>query len=226
MNPKNSETRLASLVEKLRRDGHRITPQRLAILKLFADDERHPSVEQVFERVRQDYPTTSLATVYKTVLLLKGKGEILELGFAGSSSRYDLKRPNPHPHLICVECQRIVDLDIDPFDDLPQALARKYGYQIVNQRDDFIQPGDLYRKVMTEPDRQHLVDNITGHLRNAQERIQLRQTALFYKADPEYGSRVAAGIGLDLEAVQMLAGMSAEERLARTNGSAVSLVSG
>jgi Fur family peroxide stress response transcriptional regulator len=136
MNPKNSETRLASLVEKLRRDGHRITPQRLAILKLFADDERHPSVEQVFERVRQDYPTTSLATVYKTVLLLKGKGEILELGFAGSSSRYDLKRPGPHPHLICVECQRIVDLDIDPFDDLPQALARKYGYQIVNQRVD------------------------------------------------------------------------------------------
>jgi catalase len=102
--------------------------------------------------------------------------------------------------------------------------VNRRGYSHPN--DDFIQPGDLYRKVMTEPDRQHLVDNITGHLRNAQERIQLRQTALFYKADPEYGSRVAAGIGLDLEAVQMLAGMSAEERLARTNGSAVSLVSG
>jgi Fur family transcriptional regulator, peroxide stress response regulator len=134
---KNRESRLAGLVEKLRQDGHRITPQRLAILKLFAEDESHPSVEHVYQRVRLDYPTTSLATVYKTVLLLKEKGEILELGFAGASSRYDLKRPGPHPHLICVECHRIVDLDIGTFDDLPQSLAREYGYQIVNHRVDF-----------------------------------------------------------------------------------------
>jgi catalase len=78
--------------------------------------------------------------------------------------------------------------------------------------DDFVQAGDLYRKVMTDEDRSHLIGNIVAHLGNAQKRIQLRQTALFYKADPEYGRRVAEGLGLDVKTVQRLAEMRQEER--------------
>jgi catalase len=82
--------------------------------------------------------------------------------------------------------------------------------------DDFVQPGDLYRKVMTDQDRAHLISNIVGHLKNAQKRIQLRQTALFYKADPDYGTRVAQGLGLEVERVRELAAMAQEERVAAT----------
>ncbi len=49
-----------------------------------------------------------------------------------------------------------------------------------------------------------------------QKRIQLRQAALFYKADTEYGRRVAKGIGLDVNEVKRLAGMSQEERAKAT----------
>jgi catalase len=63
-----------------------------------------------------------------------------------------------------------------------------------------------------------LVGNIVGHLSRAQKRIQLRQTALFYKADPEYGQRVAEGLGLSVEKVKQLAAMSQEERVAATAG--------
>ncbi|MCJ7594982.1 MAG: catalase, partial [Desulfobacterales bacterium] len=48
--------------------------------------------------------------------------------------------------------------------------------------DDFVQAGNLYRKVMTDQDRKNLVGNIVGHLGGAQKRIQLRQAAVFYKA--------------------------------------------
>ena len=58
---------------------------------------------------------------------------------------------------------------------------------------DFVQPGDLYRKVMTDVDREHLIGNIVTHLFNANKEIQLRQARIFYKADPEYGQRVAEG---------------------------------
>ncbi|HHN81724.1 MAG TPA: catalase [Methanomicrobia archaeon] len=78
--------------------------------------------------------------------------------------------------------------------------------------DDFVQPGNLYRDVMTDEDRAHLVGNIVDHLSGAQKRIQLRQAALFYKADEEYGSRVAEGLGLDVSEVENLAGMTKEER--------------
>jgi len=82
--------------------------------------------------------------------------------------------------------------------------------------DDFVQAGDLYRKVMTPEDRDHLIGNIAAHLGNAQKRIQLRQTALFYKADPDYGRRVAEQLGLDVREVERLAAMPDDERARAT----------
>jgi len=82
--------------------------------------------------------------------------------------------------------------------------------------DDFEQAGNLYRKVMTAEDREHLVGNIVDHLGGAQKRIQLRQTALFFKADPEYGRRVAKGLELDAREVERLAGLSEKERAEAT----------
>lgn len=78
---------------------------------------------------------------------------------------------------------------------------------------DFVQAGDLYRKVMTDTDRKNLVNNIVGHLKNAQKRLQLRQTALFYLADSDYGTRVAKGLGLDIKKVKELAAMDQNERV-------------
>jgi len=82
--------------------------------------------------------------------------------------------------------------------------------------DDFVQPRALFRDVMTDEDRDHLVGNIVGHLVKAQERIKLRQCAVFYKVDPEYGTRVAEGVGVDVAEVQRLAEMSDTERAEAT----------
>ncbi len=94
-------------------------------------------------------------------------------------------------------------------------MAARHAYQLGDV--DFVQAGDLYRKVMTETDREHLVNNIVSHLKNAQKRIQLRQTALFYKADPDYGQRVAKGLLLDTDKVKRLAAMPQEERVQATS---------
>jgi catalase len=95
-----------------------------------------------------------------------------------------------------------------------EGTADRHPYAHPN--DDFVQPGELYRKVMTDQDRTNLVGNIVAHLGGAQKRIQLRQTALFYRADPDYGRRVAEGLGLDLTVVKRLAGLSPEERARAT----------
>ena len=83
--------------------------------------------------------------------------------------------------------------------------------------DDFVQPGNLYRDVMDDTAREHLVGNIVGHLGGAQERIQYRQAALFLKADKEYGTRVAEGLKLDTKKVEQFAGMTQEERVRQTS---------
>jgi catalase len=93
-------------------------------------------------------------------------------------------------------------------------MADRHAYTHPN--DDYFQAGELYRRVMTDEDRDHLITNITSHLCNAQKRIQLRQSAVFYRSDPEYGSRVAKGLGLEVKQVEKLAGMSQEERAKAT----------
>jgi catalase len=89
-------------------------------------------------------------------------------------------------------------------------------HSFTHPNDDFVQAGTLYRKVMSDKDRDHLIGNIMDHLGKAQRRIQLRQTALFYKADLDYGRRVGEGIGLDVNEVKRLADMSHEERAKAT----------
>ncbi len=87
--------------------------------------------------------------------------------------------------------------------------AARFPFNHLN--DDFVQPGNLYRNVMTDEAREHLVGNIVSLLSNAKKRIQMRQTALFYKADKDYGTRVAKGLGLEIKEIERLAGMSNEE---------------
>lgn len=99
-----------------------------------------------------------------------------------------------------------------PFEVSGQAARHAYTYP----NDDFVQAGNLYRDVMTDEDRDHLVGNILSHLSGAQKRIQMRQTALFYKADPDYGRRVAKGLRLDGKEVESLAAMSQEDKAKAT----------
>ena len=87
---KNPQDRLDEILDKLRQSEFRITPQRIAILKAFLYSDEHPSVERVYEQVRINFPTTSLATVYKNIALLKELGEALELGAAALDSTRQL----------------------------------------------------------------------------------------------------------------------------------------
>ncbi|MBI5518560.1 MAG: transcriptional repressor [Desulfovibrio sp.] len=101
--------RLDGLIARLRARGHRLTPQRVAILRELVSRTDHPCVEQLHAAILPSYPATSLATVYKTIHLLKEHGEVLELGFGELGSRYDGRHPEPHPHLICTRCGTIAD---------------------------------------------------------------------------------------------------------------------
>ena len=131
------EARFGELVTRLKGRGHRLTPQRVAVLRILAASEGHPSVEQIYDQIVVQFPTTSLATVYKTVTLLKGVGEVLELGFADGSNRYDGGKPYPHPHLICTQCGEIRDLEAPALSELVQQASKDVGYQITSHRLDF-----------------------------------------------------------------------------------------
>ena len=131
------QERLEQMIRVLRDKGCRLTPQRVAMLRILSKSEGHPSAEQIYEQIRADYPTTSLATIYKTLNLLKNMGEVLELTFAGEGSRYDGKKPYPHPHVICTKCGQIIDPEFETVAGISQEVARQTGYKITHQQLNF-----------------------------------------------------------------------------------------
>ncbi|MCX5908991.1 MAG: transcriptional repressor, partial [Deltaproteobacteria bacterium] len=84
-----------TIIKKLKEKGCRLTPQRLAVAKILANSQEHLNIEKIYERVKADFPATSLATIYKTVALLKNIGEVMELGLGDEKNRYDGARPFP-----------------------------------------------------------------------------------------------------------------------------------
>ena len=132
-----TQKRVDEMLSKLKSRDFRITPQRMAILKILAASEGHPSVDAIYQEVKALFPTTSLATVYKTVSLLKELNEVLELGFPDGSNRYDGYNPVPHPHAICMTCKKIMDPELMNIDELSEEMSRKTGYKIFHHRLDF-----------------------------------------------------------------------------------------
>ena len=129
--------RLETMVERLRECGCRITPQRLEILRVLAESRGHPSAETVHRAVASRFPSLSLATVYKTIAVLKKTGEILELAFSDRDNRYDGNRPSPHPHLVCQVCGAIIDPNLESLDALARQVAEATGYRILSHRLEF-----------------------------------------------------------------------------------------
>lgn len=133
----NQPSRLDDILNKLRQRDFRITPQRIAILKAFLQSQNHPSIEQVYTEVKLNFPTTSLATVYKTVNLLKEVGEILEISFAEGGNRYDGNKPYPHPHLICTRCKKIIDPEVTLLEQMTAEVADTTGFRIESHQVEF-----------------------------------------------------------------------------------------
>lgn len=124
---------------RLRAAGHRLTPQRLAVLRALVGSASHPCVEQIHAAVVAEQPGAGLATVYNTLDLLQSLGEVMALDLGEGRKRYDARRPRPHAHLVCAMCGRIEDVErLEDFDlaSLPERVAHCTGYQVLEHRFD------------------------------------------------------------------------------------------
>lgn len=117
----------------LREKGFKVTPQRLAIYKVLANTKAHPSAEMIFNQLQPHYPTMSLATVYKTVEILKEIGLIQVLNAGEDSFRYDADT-SLHPHVRCLQCGRVDDLHNIDSSEFIDEVAQKTPYRLTGQQ--------------------------------------------------------------------------------------------
>ena len=124
------QTRFDELITALKERSFRLTPQRVELVSLIASSEGHPSATQLYAKISTRFPTMSPATVYKTLALLKEMNQVLEIDLR-DDSHYDGNRPGPHPHLICMQCNKIIDGDLEFDPTTIRRLEETSGYQIV-----------------------------------------------------------------------------------------------
>lgn len=100
--------------ENLRKQGHRITPQRQRILELFQTlpEGNHLSAEELQELLRKQDIKISLATLYRTLKFLTSNGLLRELDFGEEHKHYEISTSNkPHHHLICNKCGATIEFE-------------------------------------------------------------------------------------------------------------------
>ena len=130
-----------TLAENLKQNHLKVTPQRLSIYSYLTNTNAHPSVETIYNDLKEEHPSLSLATVYKTVASLRDAHLVTEFNVGEDSHRYDANT-SFHPHLICTRCHCVVDylnptaLESSALSNLRTQIAEKKGFRAEAQEFD------------------------------------------------------------------------------------------
>lgn len=115
----------------LKQHGYKITPQRRTVLGIIAHSNEHLTPAAIYERVHQEHPGIGLVTIYRTLEILTGLGLICEVHAGGNCRSYLLRQPSEHHHhLICSDCDAVINFTYCDFSELEQKLSRETGFKI------------------------------------------------------------------------------------------------
>lgn len=116
-------------VEALRAKGFRLTPQRVLVITAVAEGGQHMGVDEVFQAARAKYPYMDVATVYRTLHLLKEIGMVTEVAI-GDRLHYELTDPNGHHHhMVCRVCHAAYNLSPSYLEEFRRVLIQEFGFE-------------------------------------------------------------------------------------------------
>jgi Fur family peroxide stress response transcriptional regulator len=113
----------ASIIEALRNKGFKATTQRIAICRFALNSRDHPDAATIYREVKKLHPTVSLATVYKTLQVLKGLGLMREFNSPNGQTRFD-PYMKPHINLVCKRCGSIIDVEYSATKEMFARISR------------------------------------------------------------------------------------------------------
>lgn len=141
-----------NIKEFLQNKGYKYTRQRQAVYETFVDHcDRHMTTEEVYLEVVKNAPDIGIATVYRTVQLFEDLGILTSITFEDGLTRYELKgasNAHNHHHLICIECNKIIEVNVDLLDSLEMQIERNEDFIIMDHNLKFFgYCADCYQKL-------------------------------------------------------------------------------
>jgi len=119
----------------LNRKGLKTTSQRMIILETFLDSDSHYSTEELYLRLREEYPKIGYATVHRTLKLFAECGIAAERNFGDGQARFEpIHSEEHHDHLVCTECGLIIEFEEPQIELLQERVAAKHNFKIETHR--------------------------------------------------------------------------------------------
>jgi len=114
--------------EKFLREHHlKVTPQRLGILSLM-HNAGHISVDDLYVRIKKQFSSISLATLYKNINAMLDSRIITEVKIPNAKQKYEIVKA-PHIHLLCQKCKEFLDLELN-LEGLINEASQQSHYEI------------------------------------------------------------------------------------------------
>lgn len=123
------DSKIEKYVKILRENDIRMTSQRYAILRNLAAEEKHPTANEIYEDLKDDFPNMSVATVYNNLNFFMQAGILKELPFGDGSSRFDLTNTQ-HYHAICKNCGKIIDFNYPGLDEVEKVVESLTNFKV------------------------------------------------------------------------------------------------
>ena len=117
------------ITDALRKRGYRITPQREMVINIIAHADRHMSAEEIFQQLSKQTQATNLATVYRTLDTLWKEGFACRNDLSEGKIVYATIKHGPHIHLVCRQCQRVIDADPQVLSPLGELFRERYNFK-------------------------------------------------------------------------------------------------
>ncbi len=121
--------------EFLRDRGLKYTPERKKLLRAVLSTEEHFEAEQLLISIRQQGTRVAKATIYRTLPLLVQCGIIKQVQFGDNLARYEHTfGEDPHDHMVCQRCRRIIEFDSGDVVRLRTVLAARHKFHSTGHR--------------------------------------------------------------------------------------------
>ena len=122
-----------TLASYLEEHNLKATKQREAILEVFLEASGHITGDDLFQRVREEYPHIGYTTVYRTMKLLCDAGLAAERHFDDGITRYEIAQEH-HDHLVCTRCGKIIEFECRMIEETQNEIAASYGFRVLRHR--------------------------------------------------------------------------------------------
>lgn len=118
-------------LKKLRDQGFRMTMQREFVLSVLHNMPRASSAEEIFNQVQQVSSVVDISTVYRTLELLQEFDLVISSDIGSGHKVYKLVSvEEPHIHLVCRKCGKVIGVEPDPAEALSAYLVKHYQFQM------------------------------------------------------------------------------------------------